>query len=349
MKRLAWFILTLACIAITWLVARRPSKTESISPLQSMGDRIVRLYDVADLFAAPVDDPEAPLIVTAGNVGPPPPIQPPVGANRGIPVSPERFRMNQLTTLITAGVDPPSWLNRGASITVFGRHLVIVQTRQNQQLIADLLDQLRKDSPRHVRVEAVWALLTQENLEQLLKQHHGARGYSSIDPQTLENLGKAVAWRGQVICRSGEQTRISCGQTRTILGLESQVGDGIAGYNARTQQLLDGAMLEVTPSLDGDASHVQLELRSEVTQIGANSSPPIEIPAPLSPLSPVTQPIKLDRLNLGVQQLSTSLRGPSGVMLYAGGTLNPSAQPGDARRLYLFIRATQAGKATNAH
>ena len=107
-------------------------------------------------------------------------------------------------------------------------------------------------------------------------------------------------------------------------------------------------MLEVTPSLDGDASHVLLELRSEVTRIGAAGAP-IEIPSPQSPGSPPAQPIKLDRLNLAVQQLGTVVRGPSGAMLLAGGTINPDAHAGDSRRLYLFVSATEAKTVAKTH
>jgi hypothetical protein len=84
-----------------------------------------------------------------------------------------------------------------------------------------------------------------------------------------------------------------------------------------------------------------------VTRFGPlGQSPAIEIPLPDSQKgTPGAGGVaKIERLNLGVQTLATTTRGPTGKAILIGGTTDPDAPPANPRQLYLIIRATEASK-----
>jgi hypothetical protein len=364
LKRLGWFILA-GCLLIAIAIARRPSPD-----LGPPAEHVVRIYDVGDLLNLPApeaieDENAAPAIVPASRLGSRPFIGSGSGAGgvnlfgsangaaggRGTPPDPEANRFDELVQLVSAStlVDRFATTKAG-TVTRFGRNLVVVETRENQQIIRDLLQQLRNDHPPQIRLDIIWASLRTDDLARLILP-----GYSPatlIDDAALQRLPGAITWRGHIICTTGQRTRLTCGRAYTVpTEIDAVVGSNDAAIQSNSQELLDGATIDIVPSLSPDAASITLALRSEVTRFGPpGQSPAIEIPLPVSQKgTPAGGVAKIDRLNLGVQTLATAMRGPTGKAILIGGATDPDAPAADPRQLYLIIRATEASKKAASH
>jgi hypothetical protein len=353
LKRLGWFILA-GCILIAAAIMRRAAP-EPGTP----GDRIVRTYDVSDLINLPPaqaveDSSSPPTIVPAKRLG----VQPYVGGGSGggslygsgsgsggDGPDAQTLRLDELVNYVRSGIDPESWSNGVATITHFGRRLVVVQTRENQRLIEDLLAELRANPPRQVRLDIIWATLGPDDLHRLIIA--GKSGPTRVDLNALQRVSGAIVWRGQIVCASGQRSRLTCGRAYTVpTQIESVFTGADAAFVSNSQELLDGATIEILPSLSPDGASVTLDLVSDVTRRGSPGGlPPFEIPVPVSPAgTPAGGVARIDRLNLGVQSLATSIRGPTAQALVVGGATDPDASDADPRQLYLIIRASEASK-----
>ncbi len=327
MKRLGWFILAgCALLALAVFYTRPADKGPP-------GEWVVRMYDVGDLVDMPVEEPATGLVVPASGVN----VRPPDRAAR----SGEKESLNQLIALVHTGIDPASWSYGESSVTSFGRRLVVVASRRNQQAIAAMLDELRAHPLRQIHVEMIWATLRPDDLAKITVS--GDSLVRQIDLAALEKLPSAITWRGETLCRDGHNAKIICGKSQTILaGIDVGIDQTMSGFVGSTQQLLDGAVVYLLPSLNGDGSSVLLDLHSEVTRISTAKPPPIELPTPRSPGGASAETMKLDRLNLGVQSITATVRAPTSAAIVVASTNDPDAQAADARRLYLIARITVA-------
>jgi hypothetical protein len=327
MRRLGWFILagcTLLALAIFY------TKPADKGP---PGEWVVRMYDVGDLVDMPIEQPPTALVVPASGINGRPPERK--------ATNPEKESLNQLIALVRSGVDPGSWSWAESSVTPFGRRLVVVQTRRNQQAIAALLEELRAHPLRQIHIEMIWATLSSDELAKITVP--GDLLVRQIDLTAIEKIPNSIAWRGQTLCRDGHNTKIICGKSQTILaGIDVGIDQTMGGFIGSTQQLLDGAVVYLLPSLNDDGSSVLLDLHSEVTRISPEKSPPIALPMPRSPGGASADTMKLDRLNLGVQSITSTVRVPTNSAVIVASTDDPDAKPADPRRLYLIARITVA-------
>jgi hypothetical protein len=353
MKRLGWFILV-GCLLIAAAIVRR-----SPPDLGPPAERVVRTYDVSDLINIPPADPadnadSAPPIVPASRLDPLPSLGG-GGAGGGTPNPPETQRLDQLVQLVRTGIDPATWKPGFASVCHFGRRLVVVQTRENHRLVQSLLSELRANPPRQVRLDIIWATLRPDDLARVLIAPPAGAAASPatlIDLDALQRLHGAIAWRGRLTCASGQRARLCCGRTHTVpTEIEPIMSSDTGGFASKSQELLDGATIDVLPSLSPDGWGVTIDVNSEVTRWGpAPQLPPFEIPVPATPAgTPAGDIVKIDRLNLGVQTLATSARGPADAAILMGGTTDPDAPPGDPRQLYIIVRASELTKRNASH
>jgi hypothetical protein len=368
LKRLGWFILA-GCLLIAISIARRPSLD-----LGPPAERVVRFYDVSDLLNLPAprtietDDSPPPIVPASRLDARPPFVRMGSGGNPGgggglfggsggasggrrTPPDPENQRFDELVQLVRAStlIDRFS-ITKAGTVNRFGRNLVVVETRENQQIVRDLLQQLRTDHPPQIRLDIIWASLRADDLSHLIIV--GNSSATLVDEAALQRLPGAIAWRGHIICTTGQRTRLTCGRAYTVpTEIEAVVGNADAAIASKSQELLDGATIEIVPSLSPDAASVTLALHSEVTRFGTlGQSPAIEIPAPVSQQgTPAGGGAKIDRLDLGVQTLATATRGPTGKFVLIGSTTHPDASAADPRQLYLIIRATEASKKAVSH
>jgi hypothetical protein len=345
-QRLGWLVVITCVLVTAWSLATRRRPADVGPP----GERVARVYDVGDLVDVPVfeheefdpyweapNTPPTSMFVPVSRSAQPLGRRPGSNGAQSRPL-PTKQRMDQLLALIQAGVDPRSWKAGGGSAAGIGRRIVVVQTRQNQVLVAGLIDDLRANPIRQVSVEAVWARLGRDDLARLVSS--GTSVAQTLDLASVEAAPGSIAYRGSAMTVSGEWVRVRCGRGRTVLnGAEANVGTAAAALAPETIQVLDGAAVDVRPSLVPDGSSALLDVRSEVTRWDAPVEPPIEVPAPVVVESSPAQPMKLDRLNLGVQSITTSLRGPTGAAILVGGTTEHERDQ-DGRQLYLILRVT---------
>jgi hypothetical protein len=357
LKRLGWFILA-GCLLIAIAIVRRPAPADLGPP----GDRVVRIYDVSDLLNLPApqaveDANAAPAVVPASRLGVQPVVRygsggggvgglfgPGGAGGRGTPPDPQNVRLDELAQLVSDST-AMRYSSSGYSVTHFGRNIVVVQSRANQQLIRSLLAELRANPPRQLRLDIIWATLRPADLTPLIIASDSPA--TLIDDAALDRLPGAILWRGHILCITGQRIRLTCGRAYTVpTSIDAVITNSDAAFTSKTQELLDGATIDVQPALSPDGAAVSLDLRSDITRFGPPpQSPPFEIPVPISPSGiPGGGVAKIDRLNLGVQTLATATRGPTGRSILIGGATDPDAPAADPRQLYLIIRATEASK-----
>jgi hypothetical protein len=260
---------------------------------------------------------------------------------------------DSLIDLITSTIMPTTWDSVGGpgSIMPANGTLVISQTQAVHEEIENLLANLRAAIPglRAVTIRAVWLQLDLKQLDQLL---HGQSGKAGIDRNALyEMAGKTKGYLGAITCLSGQTVHIASGRSRTaITGAVPVVGDGGGpGYQPVTGQPLAGALLQVTPQLLPNTQGVMLDLCSSVTRAvqqpetihfysddpGSGKKGNEKSPA---------RGLTLDRVNMVVSQLATSIKLPLDEPTLVGGltTETPTAdqQAADSPQLYLFVEAS---------
>src|SRR4051812_36417001 len=176
LQRFGWLVV-IACVLVTvWALATRRRPAD----VGQAGERVARVYDVGDLVDVPVveqeefdpyweapNTPPTSMFVPVNQSAQPLGRQPGSNGAQSRPPATKQ-RMDQLLALIQAGVDPRSWKAGGGSSVGIGRRIVVVQTRQNQALVAGLIDDLRANPIRQISVEAVWARLGRDELARLV-------------------------------------------------------------------------------------------------------------------------------------------------------------------------------------
>jgi hypothetical protein len=263
------------------------------------------------------------------------------------------FTVDDLIEVIKTSISPTSGDDTGGvgSISPAAGTLVINQTRAVHEKIEKLLDDLRASTPglRVVSIRATWLLLDLKQLNQLLGSKPGKEG--GIDRKALEEMAaKSKGYLGAITCFSGQTVHIASGRSRSaVVGAIPVVG-GPVGYHPFIRNPQSGAVLQVTPQLLPNAQAALLDVCSSVTRLEA----PHETIRFLAGES--TDPekdgkgkssttITLDRVNMVVGQLATTLKVPLGEPTLVGGlTREQSADsPEEAAavpQLYLFIEAT---------
>jgi hypothetical protein len=271
--------------------------------------------------------------------------------------APDQERMDTLIKLVTETVDPNSWRDAGGtigSIRAISGHLIITQTAENQALIADLFIQLRETAARMVRIRATWALLGDEELKSITKAPQGEQGKPAsplheVDMVALAKLQNVVKLRGQTVCFNRQTVHVSSGRARTVVTeIDALVGEGSAAYEPVSELVQSGATLELTPMLAPDNSTVTLDLKSVVSR-WEKPDAPVALPRATATTQAtgggraagvVAEPVSaLDRLNMPVQSLATTVQLPvDRAVLIGGMTLDPGTD--DVKQLYLIIEAS---------
>jgi hypothetical protein len=331
---------------------------------------ISRVYDVSDFLAVVKDHPDHSAIVPPTRIGEGRreqlhgggggglfPQNDPQGKAKG---TPEQVQLDTIIKLIQETVNPSSWRDAGGAIGAIrgiNGQLVITQTAENQAMITDLLRQLRETSARMVRIRATWALLGDEELKSITTQADQNRPASplhEVDMQALAKLQNAVKIRAQTMCFNRQTVHVASGRARTIVtDVKAVVGDSSAAYEPTTEMVQSGATFELTPTLAPDDSTVTLDLTSVVSRWDKPDAP-VALPRAMAttqttgggraPGVTPEPPSSIDRLNMPVQSLATTVQLPlDRAVLIGGMTLDSGAD--DAKQLYLIIEAS-AGTVT---
>ncbi len=269
------------------------------------------------------------------------------------------FTMSDLIDLIKTCVDPTAWDDAGGvgSAEPAAGMLVVTQTEVVHEKIEKFLENLRASSPgmHVVTIRATWLLLDLKQLNLLLNSRPGKE--SGIDRKALEEMAaKCKGYLGAISCFSGQTVHIASGRNRSaVTGAIPVVGGGgeDPGYQPIINNLHSGAMLQVTPQLLPNTQAV-LDICTSVT---CSDVPAESIRFLASESAGTGKPgegkshaarghtaITLDRVNMVVGQLATTLKVQLGEPTLVGGLTRESStdqqQAADTPQLYLFIEAT---------
>jgi hypothetical protein len=264
------------------------------------------------------------------------------GAAKAAGVDPQEEMAKKVVELIIETVDPKSWVQNGGTFTAryFAGMLIVNQTKANHEAIAQLLSQVRSEGSKLVTVKAHWVLLGPQELETLVikGERKKAPGTQEIDAAALGKLGeKTVHYRAQTSCFNGQTVHVSSGRARTaVTRVQAVIGNNTGLYNPETEIVQSGAMLQITPMLSQDGKEAVVDLQSVVCEWDTP-------PAPTEIRTPTTRPTSemLDRMNVLVQQLRTTVPVPVGKPVLVGGmTFEPSIKGGNSPQMYLIIEVS---------
>jgi hypothetical protein len=256
-------------------------------------------------------------------------------------VDPQEEMAKKVVELIIETVEPPSWVQNGGKFTAryFAGMLVINQKAANHEAIAQLLGQVRAEGSRLVTVKAHWVLLGPQELETIIIKGEGKKAAAQeVDALVLGKLGeKTVHYRAQTSCFNGQTVHVASGRGRTaVTKVTAVLGTGTGLYNPDAEIVQSGAMLQITPMLSQDAREAVVDVQSVVCEWDAP-------PAPAVIRTPTTQPNSemLDRMNVLVQQLRTTVPVPVGKPVLVGGmTFEPTTKGGNSPQMYLIIEVS---------
>ena len=323
--------LTLALIALATPAAHAQDKPATEPAV------VTRVYPVADLLGTRVPNfLNRPPLVPPTDVGiapSPATVADPSVGNICFPSPPgtQPDPVDSLIELIEASVARDTWASSGGipgSISALASQLVVTQTEENQQQVADLLAALRKGSAINVRIEAAWPTLAAADLDAAERGGALDRLVAALDPATP---------RGRITCLNGQVVHLAAGPAVTVVtGLAPTTNP--AAFAPTTAAVQAGAFLELNPLLIGEphgpATRAILSLRSVLSRF---DGPPTPIP------SATTRPaaLSIDRLSMSVAHLAATVALPLGRWTVIGGlTPDATATQRDGTQVYLLVRVT---------
>ena len=162
-----------------------------------------------------------------------------------------------------------------------------------------------------------------------------------IDPAVLQNLPKDVIHhRAETVCFSGQTVTLQSGsQHAYVSDLHPIVAQQAVGYDPVMKVAENGAMLEVTPAVQTDGKAAWVDLYSTVSDWGKPVKVNVEFQT-----SGTTQPTAvrgeavLDRPNMTLQSIRTSMRVPIGKAVIVGGmTVEPGLQSPNGPQMLLIV------------
>jgi hypothetical protein len=261
---------------------------------------------------------------------------------------------DSLIDLITSTIKPTTWDNVGGPGSIVPAHgvgaLVVSQTQAVHEEIEALLANLRAASPglRVVAIRAVWLQLDLKQFDQLMHSKPGQE--RGIDRRALYEMArKTKGYLGAITCLSGQTVHVASGRSRTaITGAVPVVGDAL-GYQPMVSQPQAGALLQITPQLLPNTQGAMLDLCSSVTR-AADKPETVRFYSDdprggkNGDKNAPTRGLTLDRVNMVVSQLATTVKVPLNEPTLVGG-LTTEAPDGDEQaaevpQLYLFIEAS---------
>ena len=279
-----------------------------------------------------------------------------------------RSSIDELIGAITSTISPTEWDQVGgpASIAPLGNSLLVSADEGTHQQIDDLLNLFRKrwGTLRTVSVRAQWLWLSAAELDLLLvatdKQplkEYGVVAFGLVDEAAWQKLLEAEDQRRAgyhaVITGYNGQTvhTVSGSQSLAVTSMIPVVGGGggegvvggSVGYHPQVSVIQEGAALQVTPIVNTSGKFVVLDIHSRVVERDRSAQPagPLGQPRQVAVVSSAQAVAAvIDRPQLMVHRLSTTLRLPVNRRMLIGGMTYESVPKPDDLNLYLFVKAS---------
>jgi len=155
-----------------------------------------------------------------------------------------------------------------------------------------MLADLQKYAGRSVRLRAIWAALTDDELSSVLepapeKGDDKAAGISIVNLAAVDRIKNAVRYRAEISTLNAQRVNITAGRARSIISdLEPVVGNDVAAFEPTIDLVLAGASLQIRAILSADSTAVTLDLRSVISRWDPADAPPLKIPQPVASTRP---------------------------------------------------------------
>lgn len=267
-----------------------------------------------------------------------------------------RTSIHTLVEAITTTIAPASWQQAGGegSIARIGNSLLISAEIKTHEQIENLLSLFRQrwKTLRTVTLRAYWLWLSDDQLAALVPESADEKTpYGMVDDKAWRNRPAADAklgagYRAMLTCYNGQTVAVTAGGERlSVAGMDAEKAERVSEkdelksiYHPRLVALQDGAALQFRPVVSTSGKYVAIDLHSRVARL--NPAPPAARPEGKRPDSLEDVVASIDRPQLVVQELSTTLRAPINRTLLVGGMTFEGAGPQTDVNLYLFVRAT---------
>ena len=301
----------------------RPAPGQAPQP-EAQGDVTTVVYDIRGLIAAVQNYPAA---HDAPNVS----------------KSEPKERVDAYIRLLMDTIDSATWRDNGGDtgqIREIDGRLIVTQTPDAQRRIAELLTQLQ--DWRMVRVRAHW--LVQEPEQKLFPDAAGASALRVVDSAALDKLpNEVIHGRAEIVCFAGQTVHLQSGRQHAYVSdVDPVVGTQAVASDPKVQVFEDGALLQVTPTVQPDGSSALLDVRmtlsdwAEVEPVKFDRASAVATSQPATPA--MIEGAIVQRPRPVVQRLNTTLRVPLNRAVIVGGmTVEPRTSGENSRQLILIV------------
>jgi hypothetical protein len=284
-----------------------------------------------------------------------------VGRDEGGDSYSTAITVDELVQAIQTFVDPDSWNEQG-ELQVLGGALVVKQTPENHDLIAELLKEIRSSlgNRRTVSIDARWLLLSSDDLDALLDKENTAESTLLASRKQLDDhMRESSSLRAITHCFSGQKIYVVSGSKQNVVsgyipvvgaleveeelepvvsrdgrvraitvqhseGMGPMRSESKVGYQPIVEKPNLGVLLELRPTLvGGEEQFAIVDLKSTLSFSAAGAALPIQ------PMGNGLAP-QVDRVKIETAELATTLRVPLGKPVIVGGLTQRPGQPVDA-------------------
>jgi type II secretory pathway component GspD/PulD (secretin) len=343
-----------------------------------MTHTVTRVYDIRDLLITIPDfDPMADEVKTDALTLPASrPSAGPATTHEGHKVATTRQqRVDGFVHLIEDTVDPESWGDHGGSIREVQGKLIVRQTKENQNQIAQLIEQIRKRLGLQVNVQARYISCDEASAKALIAEWEKATPSARpiitqpattqpvatpvglfLDDKQIEQFlrlsrsaaGNAVLAAPQLTLFNGQRAWVKvASQSTYVQGFELvKTADGQTRYDPILGIAEPGVLMDVAAAVSADRKQVTLTLRPRVSALVGWSETPW-------PSRPTGSNLIVSEPKIKMSELRTTVTIPDGrTLLLAGledpgigpasfGQTQPAARPaGHLRALFLLVKPT---------
>jgi type II secretory pathway component GspD/PulD (secretin) len=253
-----------------------------------------------------------------------------------------RTQEDRLIRLITSYVRPGSWSERGGPGTIeyfpLTMSLVINQTPDVQEQVADLLAALRRQQDREVAVEVCFVAIPEDLLERVgadfnlpartpgvsfLKGAQLARFLAAAQGDVRTNVMQAP----KVTTFDGQAANLDITDRQNyVTGVDLVERQGQVACRPRSETFSTGLRLAVQPFISADRRSVSVRLSASMTHLDTQAVPlfPVEMPVATrgedgSPGQPVVYKQFIQQPRFTTLALERTLKIPDGHTAVLGG------------------------------
>lgn len=239
-----------------------------------------------------------------------------------------KFEINELINTIQTLISPASWEANGGqgTIVTLGSMLLIRQTKAAHQKVDQLLDVIRSNhsSQQMVSLEAYWVDLPNDYLNHLEKRQ--STYPIKVDEGLIEEFFKGEqserkGFSSRVTCFNGQTVSLNSGNRKMLVkSVLPTVGTNAIGYQPETISIHSGLVFQVKPQLEPGGKFAIVDIQSVITNSKEEDE---KAEKKTDYVDSKDREFHLDQISLDVQQLSTTLRIPTGEFIVVGG-MSPS-------------------------